>query len=99
MPSHGMDRILSHYGEDVVLLSPVAKKLIGEGRIVGIVALRDYWAKGLALQRELKFELVGLRVGYQSLTILYSNHREQQAAETFEFGNSGKVLRSFACYG
>jgi len=37
-------------------------------------------------------------VGHACLTILYLNHRNQQAAETFEFANDGKVVRSFACY-
>jgi hypothetical protein len=40
-----------------------------------------------------------VHVGHDCLTILYRNHREQQAAETFEFGAHGKIVRSCACYG
>lgn len=97
--SHNLDRILSHYADDVVLLSPNAQKLIGNGRVAGMLALRNYWERGLAVQPDLKFEFVDVRVGHQSLTILYRNHRGQQGAESFEFGPDGKVIRSLACYG
>lgn len=46
----------------------------------------------------LKFEMIDKFVGHLSLTILYRNHRGQKAAETFEFGQDGKVVRSVACY-
>jgi hypothetical protein len=97
--SRDLDQILSHYAADIVMLSPFAEKIVGNGRVVGQGALRAYWAEALARQPQLQFELVGVRVGFESLTILYRNHREQQAAETFEFGRAGKAVRSFACYG
>lgn len=97
--SHDLERILSHYAADIVFLSPVAHKLLGNGRIAGLAALRAYWAKALGLVPDLKFDFLDLRVGHDCLTILYSNQRGQQAAETFEFGKDGKIVRSFACYG
>lgn len=97
--SHDLDRVLSHYAEDIVFLSPNAQRVVGDGRLVGLAALRTYWAKALAAQPALKFSLIGVRVGHQCLTILYSNHRAQQASETLELGGDGKVVRSFACYG
>jgi len=97
--SHDLDRILSHYAGDIVFLSPFAQQLVGNGRVSGLPALRAYWAKGLAAQLDLKFEFIDVRVGHDCLTILYRNHRGQQAAETCEFGADGKVIRSFACYG
>lgn len=95
---HDLDRVLSHYATDVVLLSPFAQKLVGNGRVAGLPALRAYWEKGLAAQPNLKFEFIDLRVGHECLTMLYSNHRGQRGAETFEFDGDGKVVRSFACY-
>jgi ketosteroid isomerase-like protein len=97
--SHDLDRILSHYANDIVLLSAFAEKLVGDGRVVGMAALRSYWAQGLAAQPNLKFDFIEVRVGHQCLTILFRNHRDQQGAETFEFGAGDKVVRSFACYG
>ena len=96
--SHDLDRVLSHYAPEVVFLSPIAQRMVGNGRVVGIPALRSYWGKTLANQPQLKFELLKVLVGHLCLTILYLNHRNQQAAETFEFGSDGKVARSFACY-
>jgi ketosteroid isomerase-like protein len=95
---HDLPAILSHYDEDVVFLSPTAQRLVGNGRVSGMEALRTYWALGLASQPNLKFDLVDVLVGYQCLTILYRNHRGQRAAETFEFGAEHKVVRSAACY-
>ena len=97
--SHDLDRILSHYATDIVLLSPLAQKLVGNGHIAGMPALRAYWAKGLAAQPSLKFDFDEVRVGHECLTILYRNQRGQKGAETFQFGVDGKVVRSFACYG
>ena len=93
-----LERILAHYAAEIVFLSPVAQKRVGDGRVVGIPALRAYWGQGLAAQSDLKFELVDVLVGHSCLTILYRNHRDQSAAETFEFGAEGKVVQSYACY-
>ena len=96
--SHDLDRVLSHYAPETVFLSPIAQKLVGNGRVVGISALRSYWGKALANLPQLKFELLKVLVGHTCLTVLYVNHRNQQAAETFEFASDGKIVRSFACY-
>jgi ketosteroid isomerase-like protein len=96
--AHDLDRILSHYAEDIVFLSPVAQKLTGSGRVVGIEALRAYWKQALGAQPGLRFDFIGLRRGHDCVTILYRNHRGNQTAETLEFGPDGKVVRAFACY-
>lgn len=96
--AHDLDRILSHYASDIVLLSPIAQRRVGDGRVTGVDALRSYWSAALASQPELKFELIETMAGYSSLTIVYSNHRGMKATETFEFGPDNKVVRSIACY-
>ena len=97
--AHDLDRVLSHYAEEIVFLSPIAQELLGDGRVEGLAALRSYWSGALTRQPDLKFELFDVLIGQACLTILYRNHRGQRAAETFEFGPDGKVIRSFACYG
>jgi hypothetical protein len=97
--AHDLDRILSHYASDVAFLSPLAKTRTGNGRVVGIDALRTYWESGLATQPNLRFVLTNVLVGHDCLTILYRNHRDQAVAETLEFGDDGRVVRAFACYG
>ena len=81
--SHDLERVLSHYASDIVFLSPNARRLVGNGRVSGVSALRSYWEKGLAAQPELKFELLNVLTGHECLTIHYRNHRGQQVAETF----------------
>lgn len=96
---HDLEAILSHYAEDVVFLSPVAHRRLGDGRVVGIEALRHYWGLGLASQPDLRFELTSVQVGHRCLTLQYRNHRGQSVAETLEFDDAGKVVRGYACYG
>jgi ketosteroid isomerase-like protein len=96
--AHDLDRILSHYATDVAFLSPLAQQRVGNGRVEGLAALRNYWSGALAAQPGLKFELLDVLTGHACLTVLYRNHRGQTAAETFELQSDGKVVRSFACY-
>lgn len=97
--THDLDRILSHYAPEIVFLSPVAQARVGDGRVVGLDALRRYWRGGLDAQPTLRFELQAVLTGHNCLTITYRNHRGQTVAETFEFGPDDRVVRSFACYG
>jgi ketosteroid isomerase-like protein len=76
---HDIEAILSHYADEIVFLSPLAQQRVGNGQVIGIEALRDYWSIGV-------------------VTICYRNHRGQSVAETFEFQESGKVKRGYACY-
>jgi SnoaL-like domain len=97
--SHDLERILSHYSTDIVLLSPIAQQRMGDGRVVGIDALRKYWRLGLASQLDLKFELIEVLCGHRCLTLTYRNHRGKLVCETAEFGGDGKIVRAYACYG
>ena len=56
------------------------------------------WAVILAANPDLHFALEVALAGHGVVTILYRNHRGQQVAETVEFGETGKVVRSVACY-
>jgi len=94
-----LERILSHYAADIVFLSPVAARRLGDGRVNGIAALREYWSAALAAIPDLRFTLEAALSGHQCLTILYRNQRGQQVAETVEFNAAGKICRSSACYG
>ena len=96
--AHDIERILSHYAPEIVVLSPVAQRRVGDGRVVGLDTLRDYWGQGIAAQPDLAFELIDVLTGHHCLTIHYGNHRGQTAAETFEFRADGKVTKSYACY-
>ena len=94
-----LERILSHYAADIVFLSPVAARRLGDGRVTGISALRAYWGSALAAIPDLRFELEAVLSGHQCITVLYRNQNRQLVAETVEFNAAGKIVRSSACYG
>ena len=101
--AHDLDRILSHYAQDVVFLSPIAEKRVGHGRVIGHDALRAYWGPAIGPGSRLRFELVEVLVGFEALTIVYdadlpAGLGRRRAAETFELGRDGRVVRSMACY-
>lgn len=99
--SHDLERILSHYTEDFEFSSPIIVQLMGEpsGTLYGKAAISHYWSKALARAPNLRFELAHVLYGVRSLVIHYTRHDGRLASEYFEFGLSGKVVRSAAHYG
>ena len=97
--AHDLERILSHYDDDFEMSSPVIAKVVAEpsGTLRGKSAVRDYWAKALAAAPDLRFELLTLLVGANSVTLYYKGHRGL-AAEVFHFGSNGKVSKAYAHY-
>ena len=98
--SHDLDAIVSHYDPNVVLTSPVAAKILSEpsGTVSGIVALRNYFKKGLELFPELHFELFDVMSGLSTVVLCYKNQKGTKSAEFMEFGKNGKVIRVAANY-
>ncbi len=96
--SHDLDRILSHYSENIVFRSAKAKALVGTGELRGRSALSHYWQKALSNQPNLRFRVTRVHSGQEMLVISYQNHRGVRAAETLEFGPDGKVVRASACH-
>lgn len=95
-----LDRILSHYAEEVEFHSPRIAMVTGRdlASVRGKAALRAYWAEALARARDLFFEVEEVFVGSDALTLVYTNHRAQRVAETFVFGRDGQVVCSVAAY-
>ena len=99
--SHDLDAILSHYRDDVVLISPVAAKLLGDasGTVRGKAALRNYFARGLEAYPDLRFELLDVMQGLSSVVLCYINQKGTKTAEFMELDGAGKVTRAVANYG
>ena len=93
-----LPRILSHYADEVVFLSPTAQAVVGNGRVEGKAALQTYWEQALARVPDLHFELIDVYVGFESLTIHYARADGRRACESFEFAPDGRVRRSMATY-
>jgi ketosteroid isomerase-like protein len=97
--SHDLDRILAHYEDDFEMHSPVIPDIAGEpsGRLRGKAAVGAYWARALRMLPDLRFELVTVLSGVDSVTLYYKGHRGM-SAEVLHFGSSGKVRTAFAHY-
>ena len=99
--SHDLDRIIEHYADDVVLVSPVAARLLGvpDGAVHGKAALRAYFRKGLAVYPELRFELTDVMWGINSIVLCYTNQINTKSAEFMEIDSAAKIIKVIANYG
>lgn len=98
--SHDIDEIMSHYAEDVVLVSPVAAKILNDplGTVKGKHALRAYFKKGLEVYPNLKFDLLDMMWGLSSVVLYYVNQKGTKTGEFMEIDSKGKIFRVVANY-
>jgi uncharacterized protein (TIGR02246 family) len=98
---HDLERILSHYSDDVVFVSPFAVEIAGraDGRLEGKEALRAYFGAALERFPDLKFEPIALMVGIDSLVLHYRSVQNLLAAELMVVGGAGFVTEATAHYG
>jgi steroid delta-isomerase-like uncharacterized protein len=98
--SHDLAEIMSHYAEDVVLVSPVAARILNDplGTVKGKDALRAYFKKGLEAYPNLKFDLLDMMWGLSSFVLYYVNQKGTKTGEFMELDSSGKVVRVVANY-
>jgi ketosteroid isomerase-like protein len=96
---HDLDAILAHYADDFEMRSPLIARFAGEpsGRLAGKAAVGAYWATALQRLPDLRFELLGLYCGADSLLLHYQGPHGP-AAEWFAFGEDGRVIRAAAHY-
>jgi len=96
-----LERVLSHYSSEIEFSSPFIVKVVDEpsGRLRGKDALQAYWSRALARLPALKFKLIDVCLGVNSIVINYQREDGRYASEWFEFGHDGKVLKSAAHYG
>jgi len=60
--------------------------------------VKPYWEKALERVPDLRFELIDVFIGVNSLVIYYKAVLGKRAAEILFFGEDGKVNRSIAHY-
>ena len=99
--SHDIDRILSHYSDDVELTSPLVGRILGAGQstVRGKPALRAYFLRGLEAFPDLRFTLWGVYPGHESLVLHYESVRGLRAAEFMRVDGAGRVTQVIAHYG
>ena len=72
--------------DDVVFTSPVASRLLGgDGVVRGKEALRAYWQLGLEKIPDLRFEVIDVYRGVDTLVINYRNQAGARVCEVLTF--------------
>jgi predicted ester cyclase len=98
--SHDLERILTHYDDEVLLVSPVALKLLsGDGTVRGKAALREYFLRGIQAFPDLRFNLIDALWGIETIVVYYINNvRGTKTAEVMLMSPAGKIRRVWANY-
>jgi predicted ester cyclase len=98
--SHDLERILTHYDDEVLLVSPVALKLLsGDGTVRGKAALREYFLRGIQAFPDLRFNLIDALWGVETIVVYYINNvRGTKTAEVMLMNPAGKIRRVWANY-
>ena len=98
--AHDLEKILSHYDEQVELVSPIAAKILDDlsGVVKGKESLRAYFKKGLEVYPDLSFELIDVMWGLSSVVFYYINHKGTKSGEFMEVGATGLVTKVVANY-
>lgn len=98
--SRNLDRILSHYSEDVEVTTPMIKVALGidDGTVHGKTAARRYWSAALEKVPDLHFVLVECTRSVDSMAIYYKSVMGKMAIEVMFFNDEGKVRKVIAHY-
>jgi hypothetical protein len=84
----------------VLLVSPIALKLLGGDRTVrGKAALREYFLRGLEAYPDLRFDLIDALWGLETIVVYYVNNvRGGKTAEVMLLNAAGKIRHVWANY-
>ena len=98
--AHDLDRIITHYSDDIVFSSPFVKRIgtSSSGSLCGRAALLEYFSAALAKFPALSFQLRAVLIGIDTVTILYDSVNRLLAAETMELNDMGQITRVWAQY-
>lgn len=98
--SHDIDRIMSHYSEDIEVTTPMIRLAAGidSGTLKGKQNVREYWSKALSRLPDLRFELIEITTGVDSFAIYYHSVLGKRAIEVMFYGEDEKIWRMFSMY-
>lgn len=93
--AHDIERIISHYDDDVEYFSTFVAKLTANpsGMLYGKEAVKDYFVKGIKAYPKLRFELQNIFTGTDSIILEYKSINDLLAAEMFELNDKGLAVR------
>jgi len=98
--SHDIDSVLTHYTDDFQMATPMIQRTLNieSGTLKGKMAVGDYWRTALKNIPDLKFSIIEVTCGVDSVSIYYDAVMEKRAIETFFFNEKGMVYRALATY-
>ncbi len=98
--SHDLERILGHYSDDVEITTPMIRMALGTDTdsLRGKPAVRDYWRAALDKLPGLRFELLDVASGVDSVTLYYRSVMDKRAMEVMFFDEDGRIARVVAHY-
>jgi hypothetical protein len=98
--SHDIDVVLTHYTDDFEMTTPMIQSVLGveSGTLKGKLAVGDYWRSALKKMPDLKFSVIEVTCGVDSVSIFYNSVMEKKAVETFFFNDKGQIYRALATY-
>ena len=96
--SHNINKIMGHYANDAVIISPIAGELLGNPMVKGFDAIKSYFIKGLQAYPELKFKVLDVLYGEKSIVLYYINQNGIKAGEFMQFDADNKIMRMQAHY-
>ncbi len=82
-----VEAVLVHYADEVVFTSPTALRVVPDsgGIVGGKEALRIYWTLALEANPDLKFELVAVYAGIDTIALHYRNQQGGLIIEVLTF--------------
>lgn len=98
--SHDLEDIMSHYSDDLEITTPMIKLAGGieSGSLSGKENVKAYWSKALSKFPDLKFELIDVTSGVNSVALYYKSIMEKKAVEVMFFNKDGLVNKMIAHY-
>ncbi len=97
--AHDIERVLAHFHDDAVFLSPFAKRIRpdSDGKLNGKAEIRDYWTAGIKAIPDLHFIVEQVFAGVDTIVILYANQTGVRVSEVLKF-RDGLVIEASGNY-
>ena len=99
-PGQDLDRVLDFYTNDVIFHSPLIARLSHDpsGTVHGKAALRAYVKKGFEVFDHIKFTVLDVLRGVDSIAIHYKGITGTHVVEVLFFDKDGVVRESYVHY-
>jgi hypothetical protein len=99
--SHDLARILSHYTETFEMSSPLIIERMQEssGTLKGKERVGRYWQQGLTAIPPLRFELIDVFAGVESITLYYHSVGRKMVCEVLFFDAERRIVRGVSHHG